>query len=409
MVAIGIATLSPATPTPPTGCTPFDLFCGEGAGLDLVYNVLGFLPFGMGLALMGVRWYWALLLSAAFSTGIETAQVWIPGRSPSLDDVLSNALGGTLGFVLGQSYPLLLRPPPRLAARLAVAYGLGLTAVLGLASWMLGASLPATEWYGQWAPDLGQFARFRGRLFSAEVGGMPLPRALIADGDQLRLRLRRNGLDLSARVVPGPPTGWLAPIASIFDQGERKIMILGQRGADLVFEPRTRAEDFGLQPIAVRARGVFEQGPRAGDTLELVGHLEAGWLSAQAWAGSGGSKRKLVEQRLRLSPALLWITLLPSRHAAGPEADLVSAGVLFFLFLPLGYYWALTPGARTPSFRLARWISGALAAGVALAPAAFGFPLAHWSGWFAVAAGGLAGAGLSAVPRTPARRSGPAA
>lgn len=66
---------------------------------DLVVNVLGFVPLGGLLAWRrGKRGVvYALLAAAALSLAIELLQPWIPGRSSSAVDLLTNVLGAALG------------------------------------------------------------------------------------------------------------------------------------------------------------------------------------------------------------------------------------------------------------------------------------------------------------------------
>jgi VanZ family protein len=44
-----------------------------------------------------------LLVAVALSVGIETVQHLIPGRSPSLRDVVTNSLGAAIGYALARA------------------------------------------------------------------------------------------------------------------------------------------------------------------------------------------------------------------------------------------------------------------------------------------------------------------
>lgn len=66
-------------------------------------NVILFLPFGILLAsLMRGRWRLvAIIVCVAVSAGIELGQLlFLPNRYPSLSDLLTNSLGGTLGVLV---------------------------------------------------------------------------------------------------------------------------------------------------------------------------------------------------------------------------------------------------------------------------------------------------------------------
>jgi glycopeptide antibiotics resistance protein len=65
-------------------------------------NVALFVPVGAVIA-----WWWRrpamLLVAVALSVGIETVQHLIPGRSPSLRDVVTNSLGAAIGYALARA------------------------------------------------------------------------------------------------------------------------------------------------------------------------------------------------------------------------------------------------------------------------------------------------------------------
>nr|WP_249115987.1 VanZ family protein [Azoarcus sp. L1K30] len=78
---------------------------------DLVFNVLGYLPFGFVLATaLPTRWSAtrligvASLLAGLFSFGLETAQHFLPSRISSNIDLGANLAGAALGAVLGACY-----------------------------------------------------------------------------------------------------------------------------------------------------------------------------------------------------------------------------------------------------------------------------------------------------------------
>jgi VanZ like family/Concanavalin A-like lectin/glucanases superfamily len=76
---------------------------------DLMLNVVGFIPLGFlgghlryrhgekGLSLAA---FWIVALGIGLSAGIETIQIWLPGRSSSLVDLIGNSLGTSMGLGL---------------------------------------------------------------------------------------------------------------------------------------------------------------------------------------------------------------------------------------------------------------------------------------------------------------------
>lgn len=69
--------------------------------LDVVQNVLLFVPLGLALRRRSIGW--AIGVVAALSLGVETLQVWLP-RNPNLTDVVSNTAGGVLGWTAIQRW-----------------------------------------------------------------------------------------------------------------------------------------------------------------------------------------------------------------------------------------------------------------------------------------------------------------
>jgi glycopeptide antibiotics resistance protein len=66
-------------------------------------NLLLLLPLGLfgPIALPWLNRWWRVALAAViFSTAIELAQLFIPDRSADVDDVMLNAIGALLGYLL---------------------------------------------------------------------------------------------------------------------------------------------------------------------------------------------------------------------------------------------------------------------------------------------------------------------
>jgi glycopeptide antibiotics resistance protein len=71
--------------------------------LEFGANIAMFVPIGVFfLLLLGRRrWWLAILVAAALTVGIETAQLAIPGRVSDPRDLLANTSGAVGGVVLG--------------------------------------------------------------------------------------------------------------------------------------------------------------------------------------------------------------------------------------------------------------------------------------------------------------------
>lgn len=74
---------------------------GSAEGVDLWLNILFFLPGGLLLVSAGLSVATTVAVAALLSQTVETLQIWIPGRYPSLLDVCANAGGAWAGAVVG--------------------------------------------------------------------------------------------------------------------------------------------------------------------------------------------------------------------------------------------------------------------------------------------------------------------
>jgi glycopeptide antibiotics resistance protein len=71
----------------------------------VIENIILFIPLGILIAAcvgrrLGQPAWRAVFRLAAISASFETLQLFIPVRSPSVDDVIANTLGGSLGVLL---------------------------------------------------------------------------------------------------------------------------------------------------------------------------------------------------------------------------------------------------------------------------------------------------------------------
>lgn len=351
--------------------------CGDQALRDAILNVALFVPLGLAAALV-LSPLRALLLSVLVTATVEFIQFrYLLGRDPSLRDLLTNTLGAGLGILLSTHWRTLLFPAPRPAACFTAVGGLGWLAALLATGILLRPSLPQSVYWGQWAPELGQFDTWRGQLLAAEVNGWPLPSGRLADSDHLRRLLEQDSVIVSARVILGPPTADIAPIVSVFDSEQREIFVLGQLGEGLVFRIRTglRAAELGEQTLLL---------PRlpasgAGDTLLLQGGV-----AGRAWILAARGPAGGVVRRVPFSMGLLWSGLLPFRPLLGELAPVWSGLWLGVLLLPAAW-WAGRAGAHGMAFGL-----GAVLA-LLLVSRVLGLPLPAPAEALGSLAGGVAG------------------
>jgi hypothetical protein len=380
-----VATLVPA---PDQAVTASDtsvwcLVCGELGLVDVTLNLLLFIPLGLGLGLLGVRWQRALLFVALTTLAIEVLQLSvITGRDASLSDLVTNTLGGGLGIALGRWWPRVLFPSRRASfviAGLGAAGWLGVQAFTGFA---LQRTLPRSVYYGQWSPALAQFEQFTGRVVSVRLDSIPLPGTRLSNSRLVRETLLAPQSVLEARAVTGQPTADVAPIFSIFDERQREIILLGQDGTDLIFRVRTRTGPLGLRSPALRLAHALP--PEAGTRIELRARYEPGHYRLDAEVGGTTYSRELA-----LSASWGWTFLLPFTHSFGAEMPWLTVLWVGGLLLPLGYYGGRS-GVLRGSVGMVLLLA-LLGAGLVLIPLLASFAAWHPLEWAAGLTGGLAG------------------
>jgi len=404
IILICVATLTPQPGHSET--SPFCILCGSLGGVDAVLNVLLFLPLGIGLALSGARLRSALLAILIFSATIEVAQfLVISGRDPAIGDVLTNVLGGSIGFGLVRRFDVWWNPSRRDAARLSSFWVACWLAIQLLASYGLTPAFPSTRYYGQIARVFENMATFGGRVLSATIDTVSVPDFGYAKTRQFH-DLLEHGAVVRAVVIPAGPTSRIAPIIRVADERQRQIVLLGQDRADVVFGVHTGAENLRLRPPLFRIAGVFpsEGGPaglRFSDTLDLGGRYRASGVDIEA-----ASRVATHSQHFILSSALGWVLILPKQwYLENTRTELLLGFVwLATLLLPLGYWSLLAAAARTGETQ-SRFVPavGALAivlfAGLVLIPRSFGLAQASLGAWLATALGLAVGVALASKKR----------
>jgi VanZ like family len=291
-----VATLVPFEPSdalPPIWC----MLCGDGALADGILNVALFVPLGAALSTAGWRPVRALTLGSLLSFGVETTQFLIPGRDPSLSDVLMNTVGTLLGIALVRSARAWWRAKPLTADLLTIAVAIGTGLVFCLSGFLLRPSFPADTYYGGLMPRFGHLAWYSGHVLSASVGGLQIPSGVIANSAEVRqLLLSRATIDVRARAGP-LPLG-LAPLFVIDDGHQREILLLGIDGTDVVFRYRTHAIAARLHGPEIRVRGalrgiaprdsfsviVRQAAPGYCISVNATEHCGVGYTTGSGWA-----------------------------------------------------------------------------------------------------------------------------
>lgn len=331
MITAGVLALVLAVTLRPTTAPPMAftlcLICGERGGADALANLLLFVPVGLvfRLYLSPSRVvYSSMLLSAA----IEVAQLWLPGRYASAGDVLFNTLGASAAVAVVAAWPFVARPPRRRAFTLAVLWFVLAATILIGGRVLLEPAPPDTIWYGQWTPRFGDLAAYRGRVLDARLGQVPLAsRRLLASASAAGRASMAAGAPLRVRFVAGPTPPSVAPIFSVGDERQQRVLLLAADGADLVYGYRQRGALLRLNQPRVRIRNAFAD-IEPGRQVEVVVRPAAGArvrfeVEGRSFASVLGvvdTWRLLVSPtflgrhpRLRLLVSIFWIVVL-----AGP-------------------------------------------------------------------------------------------
>jgi len=253
LVALATICLTTLTPVhvPSRQTQVLCVICGERGLADVLVNVILFWPLGIGLALLRLSPRRCVLLGALISGTIETLQTVIPGRDPSVGDVLFNTIGVGVGLAVVALFPILAGLKARTSGRCALATSLGLILVIVVTGTLLRPSLPQTTYWGQWTPNFANLAWYRGRVVSARLAGREIQSARIEDSRWARDALLAGG-PIEVEAIAGPPVSGLAPIFSVADNYGRGIVLVGPDRDDLVFRYRTEGTRLTLNQPDVR-------------------------------------------------------------------------------------------------------------------------------------------------------------
>jgi len=379
------------------------LVCGSTGGVDFILNVILFIPLGIGLALSGTPWKRAVLTACALSLTIETTQFFfVAGRDATLGDVLTNTIGGAIGFALARNPWIWVRPSPRIAAILGLGWCTVWLTIQSSSSFAFALSEPDSKYYGQIARQLGDFAVFPGRVLDARIGDLAITDTELRNTDSVGGRLF-GGAVVAVTVLPAGPTSDIAPILRVADNEEREIVLLAQDEQSLLFGVRTGAAILRLRPPFFAMRGVFPGGvgnrnSSATVPLTLSARYD-GWEARLTARAGSVSHRRLVS----VSSSLGWTLALPFQwYIEDTRTERVVSMIwMACLMVPVGYWGAYV--ARTIDGRASALVVvlclaagvGILVGGLVLVRHTFGLPADPIGDWLASVSGILAGGVLA--------------
>lgn len=334
---IAFATLRPVRITVPTPI--LCLACGDLGGVDVILNVLLFVPLGMSLSAAGLSSHRATLVALAVSLLVESLQFsLIPGRDSSLSDLLTNTVGGALGASMAQHWRAVILPAPRAARRLALAGAVAALLTMAGTAALLQPSVPPIWLWGQWTPKRQQFETYTGRVTDFKVGAVSVPYGIVLEWDALTRSILRRDAVAHLEFESGNRTSSIAAIARLVGEGQ-EILLIGARGDAVIYRARLRAADSRLRTPFVSLPGALGG---SGDMVRVEASLEP-----DGWHVSATSPRGTFARHVPFSVALGWTFVLPFEHALVPADVLWSALWLAALAFPAAFWGAQASGRRT--------------------------------------------------------------
>lgn len=390
LILLSIAAIAAATlvPSPEQAQTAADtniwcLLCGDLGVVDVALNVLLFIPLGIGLSLVTGCWPRALVIVGLTTLTVEVLQLSIiSGRDASLSDLLTNTIGGMLGYWLGPHLGRLVFPPPDLGFRLAVGGMLLWVLQQGFAGWALERKLPASVYYGQWAPTLGQFDRFDGQVTRVTLNGLRLGSTKFPDSDRVRAELNAPFFEINVSARSGTLTERPAPMFSIFDDRQREILLVAAKGRDLVFHLRTRLDGLRLRSPSVLLPGAIS------DSLNQPMALRVRYDGSR-YRLDARDADTAVSRGVPVSASWAWSFVLPFGYDFGPGARWLTMLWLGGFWLPLGL-WARQARRGNAAIWWALFTATFLI-GLAGIPSVFGLESGAVTEWVAAIGGAALG------------------
>jgi len=401
VAAILFATLLPDSGQPVN--SQFCLVCGPRGGVDAILNVLLFVPLGVGLALSGLQWNRVVVTACAISLMVETAQFFfIPGRDATLGDVLTNTIGGALGFAVARNAPIWVRPRPRTAAILGLGWCAVWLVIQAISSFSFAPSIPDSGYYGQIARQLSGFALFPGKVLDPKIGDVAITDRRFNDVDSVGRRLL-DGAKVALTAVSAGRTNDIAPIVRVADDQQREIVLVAQDEDAFLFGVRTGSAVFRLRSALFAMPGVFTDG--VGQTKASTGEpltLSASYDGVEAQLTARG-RSVSRHQSIAVSSALGWTLALPFQwYIENTRTEMVVSWIwMACLTAPIGFWGAYTARVTDPRRRLLIAVLCFLAglailiAGLVRVRYAIGLPAAPLRDWIAAMSGVVAGGALA--------------
>ena len=216
----------------------FYLTAGDAALAELLQNIILFMPLGICLTLTGVRPFRVVAAGALLSFTVEFLQQWIPGRDPSVGDIVCNTIGTALGVLLVVAAPLWLWVSPRRSAWQA-----RITAALALFVWygtglLLRQEFPPGPYNIIPTPRIHAYANYEGTVLKVTPGF--------------------QSVEVRAVAAPTPP-GRTSPLLAALAGQDERVLVLAVGDRDLTLGYDMPALHWTLEQPPLRLRDGMTQ------------------------------------------------------------------------------------------------------------------------------------------------------
>jgi hypothetical protein len=382
------------------------LACGDLGGVDVVANIVLFIPLGFAFALALNRRWWPLATCVTTTVLIELLQIRVvPGRDASLSDILANSLGALVGVELAVRRRIMLWPTPAEARRLIVAWAVSFTLLGAATSWGLEqAFVPRSLWV-QWMPLRAGYQRFTGKLLAFDINGVDLSARFPSPKLNIDKRLMSDSWRATATVDRDGIQARPSVVARISEEVTQPFA-LEQRFWDLTCLQKTKSAELRFRSPRVALHDAFKASSGARpDIVRLICARENRALTAAIQAGNESR-----EQVIPMSPSVAWTLFSPFDIPLSARTRWIGILWLMALILPAGY-WASgamrdTGHARQRTMATVFGAVGASAAlGLLVLPSLAATAPAEWWEWAAALGALVLGSILSRFVHRPTARA----
>ena len=314
--------------------------CGSFWLTDLLANLVLFVPFGIALARLRVRFLIIGLAGLALSACVELWQLFaVTGRDATLADIAANTAGSLLGAALAAQLANWVFPSPARARRLSM---LASALVAGGAS-ALSPLLTPTRAPGplflQFLPASAEPIVTLGRVNGVVFNGTPrVSVGRMSDEDAIRSELLAQRTHLEAVIATAPPAPAAMPLVRVTPRILAAVAEIRIEPHGVLAATGLRAEDLGLRGLQL-----FVEWPAgaADGPVRMAVSRQQDVLSLRA-----SSSRAVSERTVRLSALELWVPFLPFRTVASGTPLPMSMALAFAVPLLLGWWSGRSVTAR---------------------------------------------------------------